>query len=562
MAAGAPGARPATPGSTAACGAEARALRARRGESVTVCRADRSTAHGGYHAHARAPHRRIRDHPARGLLQPAHAPRRRALERRQRLAARRRKRATGRSGARLHAQSAVFGQRTAQHARADRRLQQFLRVRHRQGIPRQIRTHAQDPTLERDGAGRGGSARQVQPRGPAHGTGARGTHLSIPLRRGVVAGGAVDRLSSEPAAGALQAHLERQVCRVHDTLRSGADAGTALGGAQLAVRRGTADRRGDAPAHAHGGRTLRQGSAQPGRRAAAAHRALEVRLQEHQVDRADRLHCAPAQHRLECRRSAGVRVLRQRQPAGRSSTLESGHRAPHRRAVPGRTAADAALQRLRRAGREPVSGHGSAALLLNVTQRYRYLYKPLVFVAGVAPLAWMVCGALQLFGAGLGADPVKKLEHECGKTALNFLLLTLTVTPVRDLTGLPQLRRMLGLFAFFYAVVHFTVYLVLDLELNFRLLGADIVKRPYITIGFSALLLLLPLALTSTNGMMRRLGRRWQSLHRLIYPIAALAVWHFYWQVKRDVREPLLYVGMLALLLAYRVLRWRARRAP
>src|SRR5438874_2724037 len=121
---------------------------------------------------------------------------------------------------------------------------------------------------------------------------------------------------------------------------------------------------------------------------------------------------------------------------------------------------------------------------------------------------------------------------------------------------------MLGLFAFFYAVVHFSAYLVLDLELNFRLLGADIVKRPYITIGFSALLLLLPLALTSTNGMMRRLGRRWQSLHRLIYPIAALAVWHFYWQVKRDVREPLLYVGILALLLAYRLLRWRARGAP
>src|SRR5256885_1805811 len=162
-------------------------------------------------------------------------------------------------------------------------------------------------------------------------------------------------------------------------------------------------------------------------------------------------------------------VLRQRQPAGRSSALESGHRAAHRRAVPGRTAADTALQWLRRAGREPVSGHGSATLLLNITQRYRYLYKPLVFVAGVAPLAWMICGALQLFGASLGADPVKKLEHECGKTALNFLMLTLTVTPVRELAGLPQLlrlRRMLGLFAFFYAVVHFTVYLVLDLELN------------------------------------------------------------------------------------------------
>jgi sulfoxide reductase heme-binding subunit YedZ len=169
---------------------------------------------------------------------------------------------------------------------------------------------------------------------------------------------------------------------------------------------------------------------------------------------------------------------------------------------------------------------------------------------------------LQLFGASLGADPVKKLEHECGKTALNLLLLTLSVTPVRNLTGLPQLlrlRRMLGLFVFFYAVVHFTVYLVLDLELNLALLGADIVKRPYITIGFTALLLLVPLALTSTNGMMRRLGRRWQSLHRLIYVIAALAVWHFYWQVKRDVREPLLYMGILALLLAYRLVRWRAR---
>ena len=202
---------------------------------------------------------------------------------------------------------------------------------------------------------------------------------------------------------------------------------------------------------------------------------------------------------------------------------------------------------------------------MNVTQRYRYLYKPLVFVAGLAPLAWMICGALQLFGASLGADPVKKLEHECGKTALNFLLLTLSVTPVRTLTGLPQLlrlRRMLGLFVFFYAVVHFTVYLVLDLELNFPLVGADIVKRPYITVGFTALLLLVPLALTSTNGMMRRLGRRWQSLHRLIYVIAALAVWHFYWQVKRDVREPLLYMGMLALLFAYRLVRWRARSSP
>jgi len=200
---------------------------------------------------------------------------------------------------------------------------------------------------------------------------------------------------------------------------------------------------------------------------------------------------------------------------------------------------------------------------LNVAQRYRFIYKPLVFVAALVPLAWLILGAFGLFGFSLGADPVKKLEHECGKTALNFLMLTLAVSPVRQLAGLPnliRLRRMLGLFAFFYAVVHFTIYLVLDLELNFAVLGADIVKRPYITIGFAALLLMLPLALTSTNGMMRRLGGNWQRLHRLVYVIAALGVWHFYWQVKRDVREPLVYVCVLAALLGYRWLRARARR--
>jgi methionine sulfoxide reductase heme-binding subunit len=202
---------------------------------------------------------------------------------------------------------------------------------------------------------------------------------------------------------------------------------------------------------------------------------------------------------------------------------------------------------------------------LNVTQRYRFIYKPLVFAASLLPLAWLICGAMQWLGASLGADPVKKLEHECGKTALNFLLLTLAVSPVRSLAGLPQLlrlRRMLGLFAFFYATLHFSVYLVLDLELNWHMLGADIAKRPYITIGFTALLLMIPLALTSTNGMMRRLGRRWQSLHRLVYVIALLGVWHFYWQVKRDVREPLIYAGVLAMLLIYRYARARLASAP
>ena len=200
---------------------------------------------------------------------------------------------------------------------------------------------------------------------------------------------------------------------------------------------------------------------------------------------------------------------------------------------------------------------------MTLTQRYRFIYKPLVFVACLLPLAWLASGAFGWFGASLGVDPVKELEHECGKTALNLLLLTLAVTPVRELTGQPQLlrlRRMLGLFAFFYVLLHFTIYLVLDLELNFATLGADIAKRPYITIGFTALLLLIPLAVTSTNGMMRRLGRRWQSLHRLVYVIALLGVWHFYWQVKRDVREPLIYIGILAVLLGYRVIRARSRR--
>jgi sulfoxide reductase heme-binding subunit YedZ len=119
---------------------------------------------------------------------------------------------------------------------------------------------------------------------------------------------------------------------------------------------------------------------------------------------------------------------------------------------------------------------------------------------------------------------------------------------------------MLGLFAFFYVLLHFTVYVVLDLELNFRTVLTDIAKRPYITIGFLALLLLVPLAVTSTNAMMRRLGRRWQKLHRLIYLIAILAVWHYWWQVKKDVREPLLYAGIVCVLLGYRL--WRARVQP
>jgi sulfoxide reductase heme-binding subunit YedZ len=203
------------------------------------------------------------------------------------------------------------------------------------------------------------------------------------------------------------------------------------------------------------------------------------------------------------------------------------------------------------ATRQPLLG-------LNVERRYRLLYKPAVFVAALVPLAWMICGLFGWLGFSAGVDQVKFLELETGKTALNLLLLTLMITPVRQLTGLThliRLRRMVGLFAFFYALLHFTVYVVLDLDLNWHMVGADIVKRPYITVGFTALMLLIPLAVTSTNRMMRRLGRRWSRLHRLVYLIAVLGVWHFYWQEKIDVRQPLLYAAVLALLLAYRLAR-------
>jgi sulfoxide reductase heme-binding subunit YedZ len=205
---------------------------------------------------------------------------------------------------------------------------------------------------------------------------------------------------------------------------------------------------------------------------------------------------------------------------------------------------------------------------LNVGQRYERIYKPLIFAASLVPFLLLVLGAFGLAGQDLGADPVKEILHTCGKTALNLLMLTLLVTPVKDLLHQPNLlriRRMLGLFVFFYVVVHFIVYVVLDLELNFGTLAEDIAKRPYITIGFAALLMLIPLAVTSTNKMMRRLGRRWTKLHRLVYVIAILGVWHYYWQVKKDVREPLIYAAILALLLGYRLYkRWRvtSKSAP
>ena len=181
----------------------------------------------------------------------------------------------------------------------------------------------------------------------------------------------------------------------------------------------------------------------------------------------------------------------------------------------------------------------------------------------LAPVALLAWRAWQVqTGAdidALGPDPVAMIEHTLGLWALRLLLLTLAVTPLRQLTGQAQLlrfRRMLGLYAFFYASLHFAAWLVLDLRLDWAGVATEIARRPFITVGFLAWLLLVPLAVTSTRGWMRRLGRNWGRLHRLVYPIAALAVLHFWWIVKSDWREPALYAALLSILLAWR--GWKA----
>jgi sulfoxide reductase heme-binding subunit YedZ len=186
----------------------------------------------------------------------------------------------------------------------------------------------------------------------------------------------------------------------------------------------------------------------------------------------------------------------------------------------------------------------------------------LLALTPLAVLGWRIRSELLTGTGALGADPVAAIEHYLGIWALRLLLITLAITPLRQLTGQPLLlrfRRMLGLYVFFYATLHFAAYLVLDLRGYWTLIFEEIAKRPYITVGFAAWLLLVPLAATSTQASIRRLGRNWARLHRLVYAVAALAVLHFWWVVKTDVREPALYAGILAVLLGWRLLR---RRRP
>lgn len=190
--------------------------------------------------------------------------------------------------------------------------------------------------------------------------------------------------------------------------------------------------------------------------------------------------------------------------------------------------------------------------------------KTVVFIAALLPLARLAAGAFY-FPEWLGANPAEFITRATGDWTLRFLLITLAVTPLRRLLGwnwLLRFRRMLGLYAFFYGVVHASSYAGFDRVFDLPEIFADIVKRPFITVGFTALLLMVPLAATSTSAMIRRLGAaRWQALHRLIYLIAPLGVLHFWWMVKRDVTEPAIYAAVLAGLLGYRLIA-KARHVP
>jgi len=184
-----------------------------------------------------------------------------------------------------------------------------------------------------------------------------------------------------------------------------------------------------------------------------------------------------------------------------------------------------------------------------------------VFFFCLVPLGMLVWRAL---AGNLGANPVEFIQHATGDWTLRFLIFTLSITPLRKLLKVPELirfRRMLGLFAFFYACLHFLTYLGPDQSFDLAAIWKDVAKRPFITVGFAAFVLLIPLALTSTAGWIRRLGgRRWQMLHRAIYISAICGVIHYYWLVKSAVLRPLTYAAIVAVLLLWRMGDWLLRR--
>jgi len=185
------------------------------------------------------------------------------------------------------------------------------------------------------------------------------------------------------------------------------------------------------------------------------------------------------------------------------------------------------------------------------------IIKVSLFIVCLTPLGFLGWAA---YTQNLGANPIEKITHTTGDWTLRFLLITLSITPLRKLLGVPALikfRRMLGLFAFFYGCLHFLTYIWLDKFFNVHEMLIDVAKRKFITVGFTAFVLLIPLAVTSTAGWIRRLGgKRWQNLHRLIYISAIAGVIHYLWLVKADIRKPLEFGAILAVLLSYRLVVW------
>ena len=204
--------------------------------------------------------------------------------------------------------------------------------------------------------------------------------------------------------------------------------------------------------------------------------------------------------------------------------------------------------------------------LKNLSSAQVWWLKAAVFVLSALPFLLLGIRGFNSWqgrGYNLGANPIEFITRDLGDWILIFLMITLTVTPLRRLTGwnwLIKMRRMLGLFAFFYAALHFVTYIWLDQFFDLRDIVKDVIKRPFITVGFLAFVTLIPLAVTSTNAMVRRLGgKRWQMLHKLVYAIAILGVVHYWWLVKKDIREPLLYAAILAILLGIR-LYWNQQK--
>lgn len=198
-----------------------------------------------------------------------------------------------------------------------------------------------------------------------------------------------------------------------------------------------------------------------------------------------------------------------------------------------------------------------------MTPRWVVIGKVALWAACLAPFVWLFVRAAGFAGT-LGANPVEEILEVCGKTGINLLMLTLCITPLRRSLGINRLisfRRLLGLFAFSYLVLHFLSYAVLDLGLDWGTLLEDITERPYVTVGFTGLVLLVPLAATSTQALQRRMGRKWAKLHRLVYVVAVLGVVHYWWQVKLDTAEPLLYAILLAALFAARLMNYRSVHA-